>query len=112
MRSSEPSSSSAAVSPGQNSHQSLFAIDDVAPIPAGRPEELAEHDLRVAGRKRSLARLVVVARVVEEVDACVARGAHHRDAGLPRDPLERTPGAERERRDVDARCAERPVLHV
>jgi hypothetical protein len=77
--------------------------------PSRGPEQFAEHHLGVAGRDRRLAGLVVVAGVVEEVDAGVAGGPQHGHAVVPGDPLERAPRSERHDRDVDARPAQRPV---
>src|SRR3954447_13095024 len=60
-------------------------------LPAGGAEQLAEDDLGVSGRDRRRARLVVVPGVVEEVDAGLARRAHHRDALLARRAPRRPP---------------------
>jgi hypothetical protein len=46
--------------------------------PAGGTEQLSEHHLRVAGGHRRGARLVVVARIVEEVDPRFHRRSHDR----------------------------------
>ena len=84
--------------------------DLVAP-PAGGAEELSEHDFGVTGRERGIAGLIVVARVVEEVDPELARGAHHLEPLLSWDALVRSPRAEREDGDVEAGRSERAVLH-
>jgi hypothetical protein len=76
-------------------------------LPAGGTEQLAEDDLGVAGRNRCGACLVVVAGVVEEVDACSARGAHDIDALVARNSLERAPRAERHHADVTTGRTER-----
>ena len=65
---------------GQCSHHSLLATVTSSRLPTGGAEQLAEDDLGVPGRDRRGTRLVVVAGVVEEVDAGLAGGAHHGDA--------------------------------
>src|SRR5205807_10330214 len=68
---------------------------------------LSEIHLGVPGRDRRVAGLVVVARVVEEVDAGLAGGPHDTQALVPADPLVGTPGPERQPADLDAAMAER-----
>ena len=75
----------------------LVGDDDLLALPTGRAEELAEDDLRVAGGNRRLTGLVVVACVVQEVDAGLARRPHHGEPVAAGHPLVRPPGAECER---------------
>src|SRR5690348_9900121 len=74
----------------------LVGHDRLVAAPARGAEQLAEDHLRVPGRQRRVPGLVVVARVVEEVDACLARGPHDADALIPADPFVGTPGPERQ----------------
>ena len=67
---------------------------------------------RSTRRQRRGARVVVVARVVEERDPGVARGLHDGERLLARDALERPPGAERHDRDVHTRAAEGASIHA
>src|SRR5205814_713573 len=62
----------------------------------GGADHLAEAHVLVPGRQRRVPGLVVVARVVEEIDAGLARGPHDADALVAADPLVGTPGPERQ----------------
>src|SRR5262249_35806766 len=88
----------------------LVCDADLVAIPAGRAEQLAEQHLGVTARDRRRARLVVVARVVEEVDSRLARRTHDLEPLFGRDALERPPRAERQDGNADPGRAERPVL--
>ena len=60
-------------------------------FPARVAKQLAEHDFAPSRRDRCVAGLVVVPGVVEERDAGVSRGAHHRQPLLSWYPFERPP---------------------
>jgi hypothetical protein len=89
----------------------LVRDDDLVALPAGGAKQLSEHDLGVPGPNWRRARLVVVARVVEKIDAVLACRRHHSKAGFGWNAVERAPRSEREHGDLHSRCAERPVLH-
>src|SRR5262249_14044022 len=79
--------------------------------PARLAEQLAEEHLGVAGGDRRVARLIVVAGVVEEGDPVRAGRLHHGQSVRARDALERPPRAEREARYVESGAAEGASLH-
>ena len=58
-------------------------------------EQLAEHHFGVSGPDGSRARLVVVAGIIEEVDALLAGRPHDGYPGVGGQPLKRAPRAER-----------------
>jgi hypothetical protein len=57
----------------------LVRHDDLVALPTSGAEELTEHDLGVAGRNRCGAGLIVVAGVIEKVDAGIPGRPHHVD---------------------------------
>src|SRR4029077_7439056 len=74
----------------------LVRDDHLVAPPARGQEQLAEYHLGVPGREGRVPGLVVVARVVQEVDAGLARGPHDADALVTADPLVGTPGPARQ----------------
>jgi hypothetical protein len=84
----------------------LVRHDRAGTVPSRGSEQLAEQHPGAAGGDRRVAGLVVVPGVVEEVEAVLAGGAHHGEARVPADPLERPPGAQRQARDLELRASE------
>src|SRR5918993_1774108 len=84
----------------------LVRDDHLVALPSGGAEQLAEHDLGVAGRNRCPPGLVVVTRVVEHRDPSFAGGAHDLQTLLARDPFVRPPRPQRHHRNVEIGSAE------
>ena len=90
----------------------LVGDRDRVAVGADGAKQLAEQDLGVAGGQRGVPGLVVVAGVVEEIDAGLQRVVEHPFRVPAIHALEGAPGAQRDPRDLQGRAAQPVVRHA